>query len=287
MSTDRDITSVVRSWLDEGVTVLPDRVLDAVLDQVPTTPQRRAWWPAWRFRSMSNSMKIAVAAAAVVLLAIIGIGVLLPKNNGIGPSVATPTPSPKGLPSTGRLEPGRYYVPAVEGGWTPVAFTFSVPAGWATNTDGFFNKQRGEPGEVAFSAWGDITHVYGNGCRTEGTLIEIGPTVDELADALASQEDRETSGPTDITMAGYPAKRVELSVPAAWDNPACENLRNWPGAGGDENSGWFSRPGQTDVVYIVEVDGKRVVINTWHFPGTPEADITELEGIIASIRFEP
>jgi hypothetical protein len=41
MSTDRDVTSIVRSWLDEGVTALPDRVLDAVLDQVPATPQRR------------------------------------------------------------------------------------------------------------------------------------------------------------------------------------------------------------------------------------------------------
>ena len=37
MSTDRDVTRIVRSWLEEGVTALPDRVLDAVLDQVPAT----------------------------------------------------------------------------------------------------------------------------------------------------------------------------------------------------------------------------------------------------------
>ena len=49
MSTDRDTTRIVRSWLEEGVTALPDRVLDAVLDQVPATSQRRSWWPAWRF----------------------------------------------------------------------------------------------------------------------------------------------------------------------------------------------------------------------------------------------
>ena len=42
MSTDRDVTRIVRSWLEEGVTALPDRVLDAVLDQLPATPQRRA-----------------------------------------------------------------------------------------------------------------------------------------------------------------------------------------------------------------------------------------------------
>ena len=53
MSTDRDTTRIVRSWLEEGATALPDRVLDAVLDQVPTTRQRRARWPAWLFRLMA------------------------------------------------------------------------------------------------------------------------------------------------------------------------------------------------------------------------------------------
>jgi hypothetical protein len=41
MSSDRELTHIVRSWLDEGVTVLPDRVLDDVLAQLPVTSQRR------------------------------------------------------------------------------------------------------------------------------------------------------------------------------------------------------------------------------------------------------
>ena len=65
MSTDRDTTRIVRSWLEEGVTALPDRVLDAVLDQIPATSQRRAWWPARRFRDMNTPFKLAMAAAAV------------------------------------------------------------------------------------------------------------------------------------------------------------------------------------------------------------------------------
>lgn len=32
MSTDRDVTRIVRSWLEEGATALPDRVLDGVID---------------------------------------------------------------------------------------------------------------------------------------------------------------------------------------------------------------------------------------------------------------
>ncbi len=37
MSTERDVNRIVRSWMDEGVTALPEHVLDAVLDQVPAT----------------------------------------------------------------------------------------------------------------------------------------------------------------------------------------------------------------------------------------------------------
>ena len=65
MSTDCDTTRIVRSWLEVGATALPDRVLDQVLDQLPTTSQRRAWWPARRFQEMSSAWKFAIAAAAI------------------------------------------------------------------------------------------------------------------------------------------------------------------------------------------------------------------------------
>ena len=93
MSTDRETTRIVRSWLEEGVTVLPERVLDAVLDQVPTTPQRRSWWPAWRFSDMNAYVKFAVAAAAVLVVAVVGYN-FLPGRGAVGGPNATPSPSP-------------------------------------------------------------------------------------------------------------------------------------------------------------------------------------------------
>ena len=96
MSTDRDTTRVVRSWLDEGITKLPDRVLDAVLDQVPTTPQRRSGWSAWRSYRMNTYAKLAVAVAAVLVVAVAGYQ-LLPRSGigGPGPTIApSPTPAP-------------------------------------------------------------------------------------------------------------------------------------------------------------------------------------------------
>ena len=71
MSTDRDVERIVRSWMDEGVTQLPDRVLDLVLDQIPATPQRRAGWLARRFPIMNTYARLSLIAA--VVLAAVGI----------------------------------------------------------------------------------------------------------------------------------------------------------------------------------------------------------------------
>ena len=87
-TTDRDTTRIVRSWLDEGATRLPDRVLDAVLDQVPATPQRRAGWLARRFLPMNTYARLGLIAAAILAVAIVGIGLLGRNDVGPSPSVA-------------------------------------------------------------------------------------------------------------------------------------------------------------------------------------------------------
>jgi len=93
MSTDRETASIVRSWLEDGVTRLPDRVLDTVLDQLPATPQRRPRWAAWRPNSMSFYTKVAVAAAAVLVVALAGYQ-LLPRNGSVGGPTTGPSPTP-------------------------------------------------------------------------------------------------------------------------------------------------------------------------------------------------
>ncbi|MGH2488998.1 MAG: hypothetical protein ACRDFR_05220, partial [Candidatus Limnocylindria bacterium] len=66
MSTDRDVTRIVRSWLSEDRHEDADRVLNTVLDQLDTTPQRRTSWSAWRELFMNKFVAIGLGAAAVV-----------------------------------------------------------------------------------------------------------------------------------------------------------------------------------------------------------------------------
>ena len=101
MRTDPDVTRAVRSWLDEGVDRLPERVLDSVLDAVPSTPQRRSWWPAWRNQPMNNIVRVAAVVAAVVVAGLVGIRLLPSGGVGSPAPTASPTPSPSPGPRRG------------------------------------------------------------------------------------------------------------------------------------------------------------------------------------------
>ena len=121
--TDRDATRIVRSWLEEGPTALPDRVLDAVMDHLPTTPQRRPLWAARRYAEMSTYRKLAATAAVVAVLVVVGATFLL-GDRGIGvESTATPSPSST-VPSPTGTGPTPSGDPAVS---VPGEFTACVP----------------------------------------------------------------------------------------------------------------------------------------------------------------
>ena len=73
MSTEQDSTRIVQSWLEAGSTAIPDRVLDAVLAELPSRPQRRSRWSPWRSLQMKPLIPVAVGAAAIVLAIVVGI----------------------------------------------------------------------------------------------------------------------------------------------------------------------------------------------------------------------
>ncbi len=91
MTADPEITRIVRSWLEDGVTSIPDRVLDAVMADLSATPQRRRWMQARRDVSMNNYARLA-AVMVVVSILVIG-GIALTRPSLIGGEGATPVPT--------------------------------------------------------------------------------------------------------------------------------------------------------------------------------------------------
>ena len=306
MTAPRPPDERVIAYLADGPTDLPDQVFDAVRGEIHRTRQRAVIGP-WREPNVSNLVRVAFAAAVIGAIAFAWVN-LGPRNSGPG-TVPGPSPTqsiapsatPGGSSSTitpkplctsgctaGVLDPGTYTFEA--GTFTPVQFNFTVPAGWAIDSDGFITKHAEEPGEVFFAPW-EVTHVFPDACQhEESTVISAGTTTAELASLLAAQKGRIASATTDVTVAGFPAKQLELTVPADLDLASCTNgaVQPWPGPAPSLSGGYCCFPaGSVDDVSIVDVGLKRVVIVARHQPGSSAADQAELQAIVDSVAMPP
>jgi len=93
MSDRVDIEPILDGWLAEGVDILPDHAIEAVLATVEQTSQRRTWRAPWRTPNVMTFPRLAavIGMAAIVALLIGGMSML----GGAGPLgvVATSSPS--------------------------------------------------------------------------------------------------------------------------------------------------------------------------------------------------
>ena len=291
MSTDRDVTRIVRSWLEEGRTALPDRVLDAVLDQLPATPQRRPSWPARRLLQMNMPVRIATAAAAVATIAVIG-AIAFPKSGGVGASpTPNPTPSPTPTPIAFPLDPQDLTVTVpgtyLAGNPFQIPTTFSVPAGWVVKVGGPYAAylERAPVGNGGASVALTLSQkIYADPCHDRGFLTpQPGSSVDALAAALSSVPGFSVTAPTAVTIDGYSGKQLTLTAPASFAGCSltADGYRIWQLPLGGIQS---FQPSQSTILRIVDVNGKRLIVSSDTYPQTTTQVQTELQGILDSIR---
>jgi hypothetical protein len=293
VSTDRDVTRIVRSWLDEGVTQLPDRVLDLVLDQVPATPQRRAGWLARRFPVMNTTtFRLSVAAVVVVLAVILGINFLPGPNTG-GPPEATPSPTPSASPPIdftrhpgegAELEPGAYLITYA----SPVQVTITVPdepyESWPSAWyKALFDSGPWHQSNQATLGFALIENVFEDPCAPELGMRDpaVGPTVDDLASAIAALPGVEVVGPSDVSLAGFSGQYMELSgIDRSAD--CSEEPVMWVTTRGD--SGLLPSVDDLVRVWILDVAGARLVVLASEAAGF--TDQAALQDLVDSIQIE-
>ena len=281
----------LEDYLDEyeGSTPLPEAVRDAIRAELPSTHQRPSWWPARRFPEMNNMAKLGIAAAAVVVAALLGYNYFVAPNvGGPAPSDLAPTPTPDASPPS-TVEDGE----ALDAGTYALALssgtaTVTVPAGWAGLGDFGVGKSSGEPSEAYVVFWPAsdfaVADVYTDPCAWSTNMIEprVGPSVDDLANALAAQAMRGDAVPADVTIDGFEGKYLEMSVPSDTDFADCDRgeFRSWDGR-------YHQGPGQIDRLYILDVDGSREVLVVNHMPATSDADLAEQQAVFESIDILP
>src|SRR5450830_962240 len=90
MTDQRELDRLLGAFFVEGTDELADRVIDAALDQIDHTRQRRATRMPWRFSTMNMLTRLA-AAAVIGVLAVGGTLYLVQRGQ---PAVGGPSPTP-------------------------------------------------------------------------------------------------------------------------------------------------------------------------------------------------
>ena len=144
-------------------------------------------------------------------------------------------------PDQAPLEPGRYAMSMSEAAtMTPV---LTVPDGYSHLSDGWAIFRTEDTGSDGYSptigVW-EVDAVYSHPCDRSGRLEPVGPSVADLADALAAQPMRNGSTPAPVTVSGYdglnggtlgPRRHRRRRVPGRALQQLAGSLaaRSWPG----------------------------------------------------------
>jgi hypothetical protein len=250
--------------------------------EVPTETSRK--WPT---RVVVAGL---VAAAAVVVIALVAIR----KDDSVSPAnrpsttvtVPATTPAQALFGGTGaELAPGTYFVDEVDGAPTP-RILVTVGDGW--ESDGAWSIGKGE----ALMTFSRPDRVFLDACHP-GDGYHPGPltTLDGLVTALSEQGGWiDVTTPSDISIDGYSGKAFQRKTPA--DYSACTTGSFYPDFPSWENGsgtslGWsYYPPGDSETVWVLDLDGTVVILETRLNALQPAGAQAELAALLDSIRIE-
>ena len=249
--------------------LVPVKEIYASVDSTPASETR-------------NRRRLTMAAAAVV--AVVGLAAIainsMNSDDEVEPVPAVqPTAAPTTVaPTTVAATTGTYIMSEFHtlGGKSDVRLTFAVPAGWE---NGGFYLDKPLAAHVFFD---HVTNIYTYSCPSVLVDPPVGPTVDDLASAWANLPGFHATAPTDITVDGFNGKQVEFTVPD-YDKTDCPygDFRLWA-----SGNGAWSDPGPNLHIqlWILDVNGTRLVIVAGDFPDASPQDRADLDAVLASIQ---
>jgi hypothetical protein len=148
---------------------------------------------------------------------------------------------------------------------------------------------------LGMAVW-DVGTVPRNPCHPIGHFYNPGPTVDDLVAALEKQPMRNATNATAVTLAGFHGRHLEWSVPKDMvvtgdgDFAGCDiesdghrNFVSWHSvSGGGER--WQQEAGQVDMLWILDVNGHRVVVDANYGLRTTKVERDELARMVKSLQ---
>jgi hypothetical protein len=242
--------------------------------------------------------RIIAATATLSVLTGLGLGLGLVNDDGDGDGDFQPVKDPSqsvtieedslpdgvfALPDSDpgedvdHLDAGRYRVPLSD----TLAVDIDLPQGAASHSNGKFISS----GNVVLNIE-TTDQAYGvprDPCTDQGA-VAVGPTVEDLVEAIRNLPVFEVSRPEPVEVGGAQGQYFDLQVPKSYDASACSFGRvGLPKAYGDDHTvtpGYFGR------WWILDVHGERVIVVPFCEPCP--ADATErITTMVQSITFAP
>jgi hypothetical protein len=232
----------------------------------------------------------------------------------VGPTSVAASSFPTATPGVqllteGPIVPGTYALPPGQYGWAqcespppmgcppepPHARTMlmeiTVPDGWdaLAGFDGTVivpqgpGSTEGPDGAGITVRWSGLTTgLHSDPCLSVAHRtpdIAVGVTVDDFVDAVVAHPELEVSEPVDTELDGYTGRFFTLTGPS--DISGCDNWRPWePGI-------FVQGPNNLWGMWVIDVDGLRVILLTQEFAGTPAEVKRQQRAMIESIHFVP
>lgn len=113
----------------------------------------------------------------------------------------------------------------------------------------------------------------------ERDSFDPGTSVDDLAKALVAQKSTRASVPEPVTLAGHDGLYVEVAGPRYLSTCPTPGLWTDPGGRGIYNDG------QVDRVWILDVDGQRLVVDAAYSARSTASDRDDLTSMVESLEF--
>jgi hypothetical protein len=162
-----------------------------------------------------------------------------------------------------------------------------APEGY--HSSGGWTLVTGEP----FHAMGFVTpdRVPPDPCGSKGhkkfdAAVDPGPSVEDLADALVAQKGAVTSEPVPVTVGGHPGLYLTYRVGKGIDVRKCEerafDLFTTGPPGGVQ---FLDVARERAAIWILDVDGERLVLLWVAVPGVPRAQMREMTRMVQSAHF--
>jgi len=181
------------------------------------------------------------------------------------------------------MHPGRYALPPVGPLYEPFAVV-DVPAGYG-NWESFIEADKPvQPGDPLMLGLWAITRVDLNPCAQSHKVPAR--SVRSIADAFLQQRFTSTTGPREVNVAGYHGLYVEVTTPTGLDYGACvdNELNLWEGR--PEADYWTTMPGMVSMLWILDVDGKAMVIQLAVPPSATGRQVQAMTDIVETATFE-